>query len=413
MTAPATGVLLAALTARGATARFVGGAVRDALLGRPSQDLDLAIDRPPPEVLRLLQAAGIRTLATGLAHGTVTALVGGSAETPAVRFEITTLRRDVETFGRRARVAFTDDWSADAARRDFTLNALYADADGTLYDPEGGLPDLEAGRVRFVGPPARRIEEDALRLLRFFRFHAYFGRGEADGAALEACAGAAARLEDLSGERLWGEFSRLLLAPQPAEVVALMAACGVLSHLLPASPGAAGPEKPGDGAILARLCRLEDLLGSADAIRRLAALLPAAPAGAVAAARFRLSRGATARLVALLDPEPGLSAAISRPALRRLLYRAGREAIRDRLLLHWARAGEEAADAGWRARLAEAEGWNQPSFPLQGEDVLALGIAAGPEVGRLLARLETWWEQADFRPGRAAALAELRRLCGR
>ncbi len=407
-----TRTLLAALAREGALARFVGGCVRDAVLGRPGQDIDIAIDRPPDEIMRLLAAGGIRALPTGLAHGTVTARIGVD------HFEITSLRRDVETFGRHARVAFTDDWQADAARRDFTINALFADPDGTLYDPIGGLADLAAGRVRFVGEPGLRIAEDALRLLRFFRFHAYYGRGEPDGAAVDACAAAAAALDGLSGERLWGELKRLLLAPAPNRVLATMAACSVLAHLLPA---------PADIARLARLCPIEAAVAAPDALRRLAALLPliSKPAAAAAlrlalaarlalAVRLALARAEARRLSGLVRPLPGLDAAPSAPALHRLLYREGRERVRDHLLLDW--AGDPASSPTDETRLrlvGQVEDWAPPLLPVRGEDILALGVAAGPEVGRLLARIEAWWEAGDFRAGRPAALAELRRLAGR
>ena len=221
MTAPATRAVTEALSAEGATVRFVGGCVRDAVLGRDAKDVDIATPDPPETVIALLEAAGLKAVPTGIAHGTVTAVADG---TP---FEVTTLRHDVETDGRHAKVAFTDDWVADAARRDFTLNALYCDADGALYDPVGGIEDARRGRVRFVGDARARIEEDALRLLRFFRFHAHYGRGEADATALAACRELAPLLANLSGERLRDETLKLLAAPESAPVVALMIDMGV------------------------------------------------------------------------------------------------------------------------------------------------------------------------------------------
>ena len=397
MQAPETVRLLAVLAGGGAVVRFVGGCVRDAILGRPGRDIDVATPDPPDQVMRLLRAAEVRAIPTGIEHGTVTAVIGER------HFEITTLRRDVENLGRRARVAFTDDWAADAARRDFTINALFADPDGTVYDPTGGLADLRAGRVRFVGTPAQRIAEDALRLLRYFRFHAHYGRGEPDAAALRACAAAAPSLRNLSGERLAGELLRLLEAPRPAPVLETMAACGVLAHLLPEAAGFAR---------LARLCAIEADRDLADPLRRLAALLPADAAIAEAVAqRLRLSNVERERLAAMTQPEPAISPALDPAAIRRALYHLGPDRFGDIVLLGWSGA-DPAADDDWRALLQRAAGWVKPDFPLRGADVLALGLAPGPAVGELLAGVQRWWEAGDFQADRTAALAKLRELAG-
>ncbi|MFQ5959208.1 MAG: CCA tRNA nucleotidyltransferase, partial [Alphaproteobacteria bacterium] len=239
MTVRATRAVVDALRAQGAEVRFVGGCVRDAVAGRKVTDVDIATPDPPETVIRLLEAAGIRVVPTGIKHGTVTAVV---ARRP---FEITTLRRDVETYGRHAKVAFTDDWTADAARRDFTINALFCAPDGTLYDPFGGLDDLRAGRVRFVGDAVQRIREDVLRLLRFFRFYAHYGRPPPDAEALAACRAMALALPSLSGERVCAELLRLLAADDPAAVLELMIEADVLEFVL--------PEVAGVGA-LAELC---------------------------------------------------------------------------------------------------------------------------------------------------------------
>ncbi|MEE8534186.1 MAG: CCA tRNA nucleotidyltransferase, partial [Alphaproteobacteria bacterium] len=231
MKAPATRAVVDALTADSAEVRFVGGCVRDAVAGRKVTDVDIATPDPPETVTRLLEAAGIRVVPTGIAHGTVTAVIRHR------HFEITTLRRDVETYGRRAKVAFTDDWTADAARRDFTINALFCDPDGTLYDPFGGIDDLDAGRVRFVGDAVKRIKEDVLRLLRFFRFYAHYGRPPPDAEALAACRAMARALPGLSGERVSAELLRLLAAPDPAAVLALMIEAEVLAFVLPEVAG--------------------------------------------------------------------------------------------------------------------------------------------------------------------------------
>ncbi|MGE4220379.1 MAG: CCA tRNA nucleotidyltransferase, partial [Alphaproteobacteria bacterium] len=267
MTEPATQRVMRALAEGGAGARFVGGCVRDALLGRPIRDIDIATDGSPERVTAILAAAGIKVVPTGFAHGTVTAVVDHRG------FEITTLRVDVETFGRHARVAFTDDWVADAARRDFTFNAMSLETDGTLHDPFGGEADLRARRVRFVGAARQRIEEDVLRLLRYFRFHAHYGAPPPDAEALDACRAMAPRLPDLSAERVAAELMKLLAAPDPVPVLRLMRAEGVLARVL---------DEARDLARLARMVRID---AAADPLRRLAALLPSDPAGALAVAQ--------------------------------------------------------------------------------------------------------------------------------
>ncbi|HXS41258.1 MAG TPA: CCA tRNA nucleotidyltransferase [Stellaceae bacterium] len=384
MKRPATRALLAALKGE---ARFVGGCVRDALLKRPIGDIDLATPLFPDEVMRRLAAAGIKVVPTGLAHGTVTALIERHP------FEITTLRRDVETFGRHANVAFTSNWAEDSRRRDFTMNALYLAADGEIFDYQEGLRDLRRGKVRFVGDPATRIREDVLRVLRFYRFHAWLGRGAADAAARAACRVSAPLVSTLSGERVQAELMKLLRAADPAATLALMAEDGVLGKILPAT-------RPLD--ILRRLVRLErsnDL--EADALRRLGAVIAGDAEGV--ARRLKLSNAERDRLIAL---EGALDLAGDAPAQRRLLYRLGRETYIDRALMTAAQAG---ATRKLRGLLAAAARWRKPVFPLSGGDVTALGLAPGPEIGRLLAALEDWWEEGDFRASRRACLAELRR----
>jgi poly(A) polymerase len=293
MTAPATRRVFAAVTADGAQARFVGGCVRDALLGRKVKDIDIATDAAPERVMRLLEAAGIRAIPTGIDHGTVTAVI------ERAHYEITTLRHDVETYGRHAKVAFTDDWMADASRRDFTMNALFCALDGTLFDPFGGMADALAGRVRFVGEPRARITEDVLRLLRFFRFQAHYGRTAPDPAALSACMALAPLLPRLSGERVQGEFLRLLRADDPVPVLRLMVERSIMAHLLPDA---------------VRLDRLAGLIAlerdpvlcpeDGDPLRRLAALLPDERAvGLRVAERLRLSNEETERLALLAAPK--------------------------------------------------------------------------------------------------------------
>ncbi|MGH6946921.1 MAG: CCA tRNA nucleotidyltransferase, partial [Kiloniellales bacterium] len=288
LTALETCALVAALTAGGDAVRFVGGCVRDAVAGRPVKDIDLATPSPPEQVTALLERAGIKAVPTGIEHGTVTAVVDH------LPFEITTLRRDLETDGRRAKVAFTDDWAADAARRDFTMNALSCAPDGTLYDPFDGLADLRAGRVRFVGDPRARIEEDYLRLLRFFRFQAHYGHEPPAPALLAVAMEMAPGLANLSGERLRQETLKLLEAPQPLPALEAMIACGVAAHYLPEVESADS---------LAAYLALEDADAAPDPLLRLAALLPEGGAGATVARRLRLSRAETTRLIALTAPE--------------------------------------------------------------------------------------------------------------
>jgi poly(A) polymerase len=380
MTAPETAAVMAALSAAGGEARFVGGCVRDALLGRKVRDIDIATHEPPERVMNLLARAGIKAIPTGIKHGTVTAVIG------ARHFEITTLRRDVETYGRHAKVEYTDDWQADAARRDFTMNALFCAADGTVYDPFGGAIDLRARRVRFVGDPEARIREDVLRLLRFFRFHAHYGKPPPDAAALAACRSLAPLLPTLSGERICAETLKLLGAPQPADVI----------------EGSAP----------------RDLVPRTDPLRRLAALLDGSEAGALAVAtRLRFSNAERDRLIGLAgDPEP--SPELDEPARRRLIYRLGPVRYRDRALTAWAAAvaGGLAMDSHmtetWIGVLRSGAEWAAPRFPLKGRDAVRLGVPPGPAVGRLMATLEDWWIAGDFQADRQACLAELTQRVG-
>ena len=392
---PATRAVVAALTARGAEVRLVGGCVRDSLAGRPIKDIDLATPETPERVMALLEGAGLRAVPTGLAHGTVTAVSRG------VPYEITTLRRDLKSDGRHATVAFTDDWRADAARRDLTFNALSLSPDGRLYDPFGGRADLAAGRVRFVGDPARRIAEDRLRLLRFFRFHAHYGRGAPDPEGLAAAVAAAPGLAALSGERIREELLRLLAAADPAPVLAAMIAGGV--------PHAVLPEIAGTDA-LAALVVLDRHRGrDSEPLRRLAALLPATEGlGPAVADRLRLSRRDRDRLTAMLAAPAGFQGTppFEPGALRRMLYRQGAPLVLDLLLLTWARKRWATGPDLDRA-LAVLRAWDAPRFPLTGHDLRARGLAEGSGLGDLLRDLEDWWIAADFRPDRAACLARL------
>ena len=357
---PGLGALLAALP----EARVVGGAVRDALAGLPVADIDLATPATPEQVVAALERAGLRTIPTGLDHGTVTALVDGRS------YEITTLRRDVATDGRHAVVAFTDDWRTDAARRDFTLNALSMDRHGDVFDYFGGIADLRAGRVRFVGDPARRIAEDYLRILRFFRFHARYARTPPDAAATSAIRAGLPGLSRLSPERVWGELRRILAVPAPCGAVALMATLGVLGAVLP------------EGADPDRLARMVEAGAPSDPLLRLAALSTGDPDPV--ADRLRLSNAERDRLRAVR------AAPVPRPeeddaALRRMLADTPADVLIDRTWLTGGRGGDWAA---LRVRLAALP---RPVFPLAGSDVLALGVAPGPRVGELLRSVRQWW----------------------
>ena len=402
MAAAETRAVVAALTAGGATVRFVGGCVRDAILGRPVKDIDIATHDEPDKVMALLEAAGIHAIPTGIAHGTVTAVVGKA------HFEITTLRRDVETYGRHAKVAFTDDWAADAARRDFTINALFCAPDGTLYDSHGGLEDLREGRVRFVGRPEERIREDVLRLLRFFRFYAYYGRPPPDAAALAACRKLAHLLPTLSAERVAGELFNLLLAPDPVPVLELMRDEGVLAEILPEARNMAR---------LGGLVAVERELGEADGLRRLAAVVTVTAVGAVElAARLRLSNAQRDRLAGLAEVPGPVTVGGDERVRRGELHRLGSGLYRDLVIVHWAARRAQAKalsrdeESRYRAALEAAAAWEPPQFPVKGRDVLALGVPKGPEVGRLLKALEEWWTAGDFRATRAECLAKLKTL---
>jgi poly(A) polymerase len=375
---PPVQALLAALARGGIAARFVGGCVRDTVLRRPVKEIDIAVDKPPETVMRALEAADLRVVPTGLKHGTVTAIVKGRP------FELTTLRRDVETDGRRAVVAFTDDWLEDAKRRDFTFNAMYADPDGTIWDPFDGRTDLLAGRVRFIGDPDQRIAEDHLRILRFFRFYAWFGKPPLDGAGFDACRRNAGTLSSLSAERIAKELLRLLAAPAPADALEAMAEAGALDHWLPEYAGTARLK-----ALIAR----ED---TPDPLRRLAAIV--SPPATAVAKRLKLSTQQSLRLQLMLEPAvPG-----DLENRRAALYRLGTSLFIDRVLL-------EGPD-DWRAALALARAWTPPELPISGADALALGLKPGPQVGALLEAVERWWIAGDFSADRAACLAELKRL---
>lgn len=390
--------VMAALEAAGGAgcARFVGGAVRNSLLGVKVEDVDIATVLTPEAVTAALEAAKIRPVPTGVDHGTVTAVLDGRP------YEITTLRRDVETDGRRAVVAFTTDWGEDAQRRDFTMNAVYADASGELLDPTGrGVGDASSGRLVFVGDAATRIAEDSLRILRYFRFLAWYGKGEPDTAAVEACAAGKGLMGNLAAERVAKELLKLLAADDPRPAVALMARTGVLNQILPSA---------GDLRAFDRMVEIEtDQLFVNDPIMRLAPLLPDDQIGAGKAAEaLRLSNEQRERLVQVMGRTPRITSWMSPRESRRAVYRIGVATFRDRIKLAWARSDRLAATHQWRGLLALAESWTPPPFPLTGEDVLNSGVPKGPMVGEVLREVEDWWVDHDFIDDKFSAIEKLK-----
>ena len=383
--------VMRALTAEGDEARFVGGCVRDALVGRNIRDIDIATPLSPQRVTELLKKAGLKAVPTGIDHGTITAVADKTG------VEVTTLRLDVETDGRRAKVEFTDDWKADAARRDLTINALFADAEGKVHDYFGGLEDLAAGRVRFVGDPRQRIIEDYLRLLRFFRFHADYATAAFDDAAVAAAKELAPNLKSLSGERLRQETLRLLIARRGPEVWGDMLSLGIVQHYLPWATS------------LDRLRTVVELEQShrlaPDPIRRLAALTMTG-CGREVAECLKLSRAEGDRIIELDATRDPFDAA-SPQAVRRQIYAHGNDGARDRLLLDWADRIDRAAG---ESALTVIESWPRPRFPLKGADLVKLGLPEGPRVGEILGKAETWWIERDFAPDRAACLVFARNL---
>jgi poly(A) polymerase len=392
MITPETQRVMQALLANGGDARFVGGCVRNALVNRAVMDIDIATPLLPEQVIERLKDHKIAYAPIGLKHGTVTAIVDGHP------FEITTLRLDVQTFGRHAEVKFTDDWKTDASRRDFTINAMSATVDGDIYDPFGGIGDLRHGHVKFVGEPEKRIEEDVLRILRFFRFYAHFGRGEPDEAALKACAAAAKQVAKLSAERIRMEVLKLLESDNCPATWRLMTHCGVVTHFLPEATSIAALEN---------LVQLEARLECpAFPLRRLAALLEVTPAGLRHVVQhLKLSNDQSAQLSMMINPDIDISMQMSDSAVRKLVYKMSNDAVRSLLLLAAARAENK---DGLKRLYDIATNFHAPMFPLHGEDVLKTGRKPGPDIGRVLAVIEDWWVSEDFKPNRKACLERLR-----
>jgi poly(A) polymerase len=380
--------------ARAGGSRFVGGCVRNTLMGREVDDIDVATQLTPDRVTEVASKAGFAAHPTGIEHGTVTVVVNHRP------FEVTTLRRDVSTDGRRATVAFTEDWAEDAQRRDFRINALYADASGEIHDPTGGgLDDARAGRVIFIGDAHQRLREDYLRILRFFRFNAWYAKGPLDPHGLQACAELVAGLDQLSVERVWKETKKLLEAPDPRAAWEGMKAIEVAARALP---------ELSNEARLDALCTLQaDLMLPFDAMTRVAAALRGQEAGKVLARRLKLSNEERNRLVAALGDDVKITSYMSLREMRRAIYTIGNEAFRDRVMLAWAAPGGDKAQA-WRALVAHAQMWTPPKLPLSGDEVMAAGVPAGPKVGQVMREVEAWWIDADFPDDKLSVIERLK-----
>ncbi len=366
--------------------RFVGGCVRNTLMSRPVDDIDIATQLLPEEVLAALEAADIRAIPTGIEHGTITAIIG---TTP---FEITSLRRDVETDGRRAVVAFTRDWAEDAQRRDFRLNALYADAEGTVYDPTGGgLKDAAEGWIIFIGDADQRLREDYLRILRFFRFNAWYGR-DMDAAGLAACARQVQGLQKIAAERIWKELKKLLAAPTPSRVLTPMADAGVLNQILPFEVTLLPrPEQAVNG-----LEALEQAYAlNSDPIQRLMVILVRDAANVPQLAKaLKLSNHEQDRLHAWTQVKGDLNAPVPPKDIRAEEYRLGRQAVQD-----WAVCATAHSVLNYFQTAPDL-----PVFPVKGQDLLQIGFSTGPDVGKILKKLEELWIESDFCLSKSALL---------
>lgn len=392
--------LLEALSAEGEEARIAGGAVRNALLGEPVSDIDIATTNVPELTTRRAKAAGFKTVPTGAEHGTITVIAGGKP------FEVTTLRADIETDGRRAKVQFGRDWKSDAERRDFTINGLYAEADGTVVDLVGGLADLESRTLRFIGDAEARIREDYLRILRFYRFFAWYGSGRPDAEGVKASARLKDGLDQLSAERVWAELKKLLCAPDPSRALLWMRQSGVLTRILPES------EKWGIDAIHALVKTERDLGWELDPLLRLAAIVPPdAERMAGLAARLKFSNAETERLVQWANA-PAPVSTWTEGAFEKMLYRGEVRGFVYRLRLALASARGRAVEddkalieaGGFSRLLAFAEKWEKPVLPVKGADLTALGVTQGPKVGDTLRALETAWIDSGFTLDRDALL---------
>ncbi len=396
---PETKKLFGVLAGKGIETRAVGGAVRNTLLGRPVKEVDFASTATPEQVTELAERASLKVVPTGIDHGTVTVIVGKRP------FEVTTLRRDVETFGRRAKVAYTDDWAIDAGRRDFTMNALYVSADGALHDPLGGYGEIAEHRVRFIGDAVERIREDYLRILRFFRFNAAYGTAPYDGKGIAACVRERDGLEQLSAERVGAELMVLLAAPGAGDALTAMYDYGLLVSLLASAPLLADFQ---------HLAALEEAIGAApDPVLRLGVLVVMVPEDAERLGRrFRLPNADVKRLDAI-GSNRDLSAGSSEEAAKAALYRLGNGGYRDRVLTAWARSGDGPDDPRWRQLVELPDRWKVPEFPVKGADLIALGFSKGPRLGKALKAIEDKWIAGGFVGDRAGSLEAARKILGK
>lgn len=405
MVAPQTQQVMAALCPEGGEARFVGGCVRDAIIKRPVKDVDIATIHLPETTVALLEKASIKVIPTGIAHGTVTALIDGHS------FEITTLRLDLQSDGRRAKVAFSNDWVADAARRDFTINSMSASLEGDIYDPYGGMEDLAAGFIRFVGVADHRVEEDYLRILRYYRFLAHYGNRPYDADALAACRKYSPFLKELSGERIRAEVLRLLECNDPAFWLILMRGERVLGQIL--------PEMDDFGSLRfltwleTRAIKVEGV--QCDALRRLGMTLKVTRAGLEDVCnRLRLSNAQALRLERMVFPDIEIDVSCEDDDISRALHRLGPDAVRDVLLLKWSQKLAvhshlpRPETERWIAHLNHCAQWQPLDFPLKGRDVIDQGFGPGPEIGEILAEVQSMWEESGCKASRDECLAWLR-----
>jgi poly(A) polymerase len=388
--------IFSVLEGRGEETRIVGGAVRNALMSRPVYEVDFATTATPDKITALASAAGIKTVPTGIEHGTVTLVIGGRG------FEVTTLREDIETDGRRAVVKFGRDWEADARRRDFTVNAISVDSNGTIHDPVGGYPDVVVRRIRFIGDPDQRIAEDRLRILRLFRFHAEYGEGPIDGAGLSAAIRAREGLRELSAERIGLEMRRIVLARRAPETVSLMQEVGILTIVL----GGVGYL-----AQFARAVHGEEATAATPVVATRLAVLACRIEEDVAriVERLRLSNAERDRILATISAAGAFTTVPGPNEARRALYHLGAEAYQDGVIHAFAWSGTPEDPQAWRALYELPARWTAPLFPLGGRDIIGKGVA-GPAVGELLRAVEAWWIEQDFAPDEAALRTRLQQM---
>jgi len=402
--APETARVMDALKTNDADVRFVGGCVRDAIAKRPVKDIDIATPDTPETVIEFLRAADIRSEPTGIEHGTITAICGNRT------FEITTLRKDVETFGRRAVVAFTDDWIVDSSRRDFTINAMSANTDGDVYDYHNGIKDLAHGQIHFIGNAEDRVAEDYLRILRYFRFYGHYGRPPIDQSAFLACRKFAEKLSEISVERIRDEILKIVMALDAADVFLLMREAHVLDVIL---SNATDIGRLRAASWLATRGLVIDGM-KPDPIRRLGAVLDPESDVSMMSSRLRLSNRESYRLSKMAELAPSLDTPLDEAATRKLIHSEGAESIQDATILAWASRLAEVARLPTEetaARLRQLEvafSWHAPELPISGVDAQTMGLLRGPKIGRVLRAVENWWAEGDFKADRNACLEKLK-----